>query len=277
MDLKGLLAKLSRMWDPRPHLAKDWLECAQKYEESLRANKLVDPQIVDSILQERKRIHALFQKLLPEFKDQISIVITNDVCGEHCAIFSWNNHIYVLVSAALIGRPIDHPESNGIKAWDWLAHHEISHLKSGHLPWLFHVRRLFRLTILFLCSSSILSYVLPSNSLTESWLNTSLWLFGFSWCIQTIVSLIVEYKADLQATRSIADPLILEDAEKALSRMGSQAIRRFPQPLGWLNYLLSLLFSDPHPPFVLRQWLLRKHAQLLKNDLEKPAVVLNND
>jgi hypothetical protein len=88
-----------------------------------------------------------------------------------------------------------------------------------------------------------------------------------------IVSLIFEYQADLQATRSIKDPLILEDAEKAISRMNSQAINSF----GWLNYLYSSLFVDPHPPFALRKWLLRKHAQLLKNGLGKPAAVSNND
>jgi len=85
-----------------------------------------------------------------------------------------------------------------------------------------------------------------------------------------IISLVIEYKADLQATHSTKDPLVLEDAEQSLSRMSSQAIKRFPQPLGWLNYLLHLIFSDPHPPFVLRQWLLRKHARLLRNDFTKP-------
>jgi hypothetical protein len=274
MDTKGLLAKLSYMWDPRPHDAKEWLDSAQKkYEESLRANKGLNPQIVDAILKERERIHALFQKLFPEFKDHISIVVTNEVRVEQCAIFTWDNHIYVLVSAALIARPIDHPESDGIKAWDWLAHHEISHVKFRHLPWLFHVRRLFRFSRLFLYISGILSCVLPFNPLLESWLNTSCWLFGSSWCIQTIVSLIFEYQADLQATRSIKDPLILEDAEKAISRMNSQAINSF----GWLNYLYSSLFVDPHPPFALRKWLLRRHAQLLKNGSKKPAAVSNND
>jgi len=277
MDLKGLLAKLKRIWDPRTSLAKEWLNCANKYEESLRANKLVNPQIVDSILQERSRIQALFQKLLPEFKEQISVVVTNDTRVEHCAIFSWNKHIYVLVSAALIGRPIDHPESAGEKAWDWLAQHEISHLKSGHLPWLFHVRRVFRLTFIFLCITRIFSYALPSNHLVDSWLNTSLWIFCAGWSIQMIVSLVIEYKADFQATHSIKDPLVLEDAEQFLSRMGSQAIKRFPQPLGWLNYVLHLLFSDPHPPFVLRQWLLRKYARKLRNALTKPATTTNTN
>ncbi len=47
-----------------------------------------------------------------------------------------------------------------------------------------------------------------------------------------VISLIIEYKADLQATRSITDPLILEDVEKFISRMSSQAKKRFSQPLG---------------------------------------------
>lgn len=88
MDLKKFSAKLKRIWDPRSSLAKEWLDCAGKYEENLRANKLINPQMVDSILQERSRIQALFQKLLPEFKEQISIVIINDTGVEHCAIFS---------------------------------------------------------------------------------------------------------------------------------------------------------------------------------------------
>ncbi len=265
MNSKGLLAKLYRMWEPRSKLAEEWLDYAQKYEEVLRANKLVNPQIVDSILQERYRIHTLFQKLLPEFKDQISIVITNDVCVEHCSIFAWNNHVYVIVSAALIGQPIDHPELDGMKAWNWLAQHEISHLKSGHLPRLFHVRRLFRLSILFLSITNILSCIFPSNQLIDSCLNLSFWLYGASSCIQLIASLSFEYTADLQATRSIKDPLILEAAEKTISRMASQAIKRFPQPIGWLNYIYSSLFIDPHPPILLRKWVLRKHAQLLRN------------
>jgi len=95
MDFRELLAKLKRMWDPRPTLAKEWLDCAARYEERMRANKLVDQQIVESILQERNRIHALFQKLLPEFKEQISVVVTKEALVEHCAIFSWNKHEFV--------------------------------------------------------------------------------------------------------------------------------------------------------------------------------------
>ncbi len=80
-----------------------------------------------------------------------------------------------------------------------------------------------------------------------------------------IVSLVFETMADLQATRSIKDPSAFDAAEESLSRMTSQAINRVPQPFGWLNYLLHLLLLDPHPPFILRQWLLRKHARLLRN------------
>ena len=273
MNFRELSAKLKRIWDPRATLAKELLDSATRYEERVRANKLTDQQIVESILRERSRIHALFQKLLPEFKEQISVVVTNETLAEHCAIFSWNKHIYVQVSAVLIARPIVHPESTGIKAWDWLAQHEISHVKSGHLPWLFYVHRVFQLTILFFGIPKIFSYVLPSNHLLDSWLNGSFWLFWAGWSMKMIVSLVFEYWADLQATRSIKDPLVLEDAEQSLSRMTSQAIKRFPHPFGWLNYLLHLLFFDPHPPFILRQWLLRKHARLLRNGFTKPAVI----
>ena len=270
MDFLGLFAKLNRMWDERPTLAKELLDSATIYEERLRANKLVDQQIVESVLQERSRIHALFQKLLPEFKEQISVVVTKEALVEHCAIFSWNKHIYVLVSAPLIARPIEHPESNAIKAWDWLARHEISHIKSGHLPWLFYVRKLFRFTALFFLIPCIFSYLLPSNHLIDSWFNKSLWLFWAGWSIKMIVTLVFETMADLQATRSIKDPSVLEAAEESISRMTSQAINRLAQPFGWLNYLLHLLLLDPHPPFILRQWLLRKHARLLRNGFLNP-------
>ena len=270
MNFKNLLTKLYHIWDPRPNLAKEWFDCAQKYEERLRTNKLLDPKIADSILQERNRIHTLFQKLLPEFREQISIVVTNDVRAENCAIFSWNNHVYVLISAVLIARPIDHPESDGINAWNWLAHHEISHLKSGHLPWLFHIRRLFRFTLIFLCIPKILSYALPVNHIIETWLNTSFWLFLGAWSIQMISSLVMEYTADLYATRSTKDHLILEDAEKTLSRMKTQATSRLTKPFGWLIYMFQALFTDPHPPFLMRRWLLRKHARSLKNNFAKP-------
>lgn len=276
MDFQALSAKLKRMWDPRTNLAKEFQDSASRYEEILRANNQgneQNEQIAESILQERRRIQALFQRLLPEFKEKISVVVTKEILVEHCSIFSWNEHIYVLVSAALIGRPLVHPELPGTKAWDWLAQHEIYHIKSGHIPWLFHVRRVYRITRVFFLIPLIFSYVLPSNHLLDSWLNGSFWLFWAGWSMKMIVSLVFEYWADLQATRSIKDPLVLEDAEQSLNRMTSQAIKRFPQPFGWLNYLLHLLFFDPHPPFILRQWLLRKHARLLRNGFTKPAVI----
>ena len=260
------------MWDPRPTLAKLCLDGAEKYEANLRANKLINPQIMDSILEERKRIHGLFQKLLPEFKEQISIVITNDVRVESCSVFSWNNHIYVLVSAALLVRPIDYPEDSSVNGWDWLALHETSHVKSSDLPWLFYTRKLLKVTCIALFIPKFLSYIIPSNHLVELWLNASIWLFLIGWSIQMIASMFIELKADLHATRSINDPLILEEAEKLISRMSSQATKRFPQPLGWLNYIINLLFSDPHPPLVIRRWLLRKRARFLKNDFSKQSI-----
>ena len=42
MDFRELLPKLKRMWDPRANLAKEWLDSAARYEERLRANKLLD-------------------------------------------------------------------------------------------------------------------------------------------------------------------------------------------------------------------------------------------
>ena len=68
-----------------------------------------------------------------------------------------------------------------------------------------------------------------------------------------IVSLAIEDKADLHANLSVKDPQVLDEAEKALSRAASQAMKGLPQPLGCLNYLVHMLFFDPHPPFVVRR------------------------
>lgn len=152
-----------QIWDARPLLAKEWLESAEKYEERLRTNQSLNPQVVECILNERNRILLLFSELLPEFEKRISIVITTDTYVEHCAVFLWKKHLYVLVSAALIGRPYDHPEDKGLKAWEWLARHEATHIRNNHLFWFFHTRRLFRITYTICCISAIFVCLFASH------------------------------------------------------------------------------------------------------------------
>ena len=210
-----MLKNIYHFWDKRSTLAKIWKESANKYEEALRSNKNLDPQIVESILQERERILNLFQSLLPEYNDKISIVITNDTIVENCAVGLWEGHVYVLVSAALIGRSIDYPEDNIKLAWEWLFRHEVSHIKSGHLPWLFYVRKLFNASLVF----SLLSWFPPLKSPIYFWL-----LFG-GWGINVIIHLIFELRADNYATKGVLNPQVLESAERTLFRMRPKTIK----------------------------------------------------
>lgn len=53
-------------------------------------------------IEEKNKILTLFQTLLPEYKNQISIVVTNNGFQETLVISTWDNHIYIIVSAALI-------------------------------------------------------------------------------------------------------------------------------------------------------------------------------
>lgn len=247
-------------------LASEWLKLANEYEERLRANQSLSPQVIEAIVQERNRIRALFSELLPEFADRISVVLTRDVHVEHCSIFSWNRHLYVLVSAALIGRPYDHPgDEDAIRAWEWIARHEVVHIREGHLPWFFHTRRLFRLTYLLGCISAIFLKVFASRQTLWIWLEPFLYLLGGLWVVQTVVGLLFEWRADLAATRSIQDPLVLRETEKSLYRMGLQARRRWMAPLSWIQYAMSVVFFDPHPPFLARRWLLRRRVNALNS------------
>lgn len=140
------------MWDLRPGLASEWLRSAEEYEERLRASKSLDPVVIEAVLEERNRICSLFNQFLPEFVGRTSVVILRDALVENCAVFVWEDHLYVLVSGALLGRPFDYPQDTGIKAWEWLARHEAVHVRKGHLPWFFHTRRFFRLGCRF-CSA----------------------------------------------------------------------------------------------------------------------------
>ena len=256
---------LSRMWDPRPMLAREWLESAEKYEERLKGNPAVSPLIIEAVLQERNRIHALFKELLPEFAGRISVVVTTDVQTENCSVFLWNERLYVLVSGALIGRPYDHPQDPGLKGWEWLARHEAAHVRGGDLWWLFHVRRLFRVPFKLCMVQWVLLSLFASKETLSAWLGPALGFLAGLWFIQTVVCLVLEWRADLAATRSMKDPLILDEAEKSLYRMTAQARKRLPSILGWIQYGISLLFFDPHPPLLARRWLMRRKRRALEN------------
>lgn len=257
------LSYFVRLWDPRPLLAKEWLEDAQKYEERLQANRSLNPQVVEFILQERNRIRQLFSELLPEFENRITVVVTKDAQVESCAVFVWKNYLYVLVSGALLGRPYDHPDDKGLKAWEWLARHEAAHIRHQHLGWFFHTRRLFRIPYIICCLLTPFILLFTSQQTVSSWLTACLWILGGFWLLQTSVGLALEWKADFVATSSIKDQATLKEVEKSLHRMGQQAIKRWPAPLGWIQYALSMLFLDPHPPLIARRWLLRRRLRYL--------------
>lgn len=252
--MSNFLTKLYRIWDPRPKLAAEWLEFAHQYENRL-ANSHLKPEIVEAILAERNRIHKLFRERLPEYQDRISIVVTNNT-AEHCAVLAWNNHIYVLVSGALIGRPYDNPDDTGIKAWEWLAEHEIAHIREGHLPWFFYSRRLFQFTSA-LVALHILLNMFAFKQLIAAYYWPHIGILVSTWLLQLIIILPREWKADLMATEAIDDPSVLIEAEKSLCRMTSQAKNRRGL-LGYINYYLSALFLDPHPPLAARRFLLKR-------------------
>lgn len=261
--MNKFISFLARVWDARPLLASEWLESAEKYEERLRTNQPSNPQVVESILKERDRIRTLFSQLLPEVENRISIVITTDALVENCAVFIWKNHLYVLVSGALIGRPYDHPDDNGLKAWDWLARHEAAHVRNHHLFWLFHTRRLFRISYTISWISAIFLRIFASSQTFYIWLKPCLFLLGGFWLLQTIVGIVFEWKADLSATSSIQDSEVLKETEKSLHRMHVQARSRWPAPIGFIYYAFNIIFIDPHPPFIARRWLLRRRLRSL--------------
>jgi hypothetical protein len=267
MKLKKYFKKLYLLWDIRSNVSKIWRENSQKYEGDLRGNISLDPKIVESVLEEKNRILTLFQTLLPEYENQISIVVTNNVFQETLAISTWDNHIYIIVSAALIARPIDNPHSNGINGWNFLALHEIAHIKSGHLPLLFHVRRVFQFSnlLIFLLSFIFFGFCLFAPLTYLMMPNFSIFykLYGIIWFIQTAISLTFECSADIQAARSIKDPLFLEDAVNTLDRMKDLTIKS----IGLLKYIAICLLVDAHPPFILRKWILLKYAKLLRKNL----------
>lgn len=250
-----------RIWDPRPFLANEWLEAAERYEERLRASSAVSPNVLQAILDERNRILELFNELLPEFTGRTSLVVTKDAHVEYCGVSLWKDRLYVLVSAALIARPFDCPQNSGVKAWQWLARHEASHIRRGHLPWLFHVRRLFRLTYHFCWVFAIILGIAVSKETMYAWLKPVLWLLGAIWVVQTVVCLCLEWKADVVATQSIKDPSILKEAEESICRMSKR--RRFS--FGWILYMFNSLLVDPHPPLFARRWLLRRRVSQLLN------------
>jgi hypothetical protein len=261
--LKKGLSYICKSLDQRPELAREWLDSAEKYEEKLREN-VSNPQLAEAILQEVGRIRALFTTLIPTYKDHISVVVMRDTHAEHCAVFSWKDHLYILVSAALIGRPIDHPQDQGLPAWEWLAHHELAHIRGGHLPWFFYTRKVFQWVSRFCLIMGSILFLFSSTESRQSWFKPFLWMTAITWLIQTFVGLFFEWKADLAATQAVNDPVVLKEAEKSLIRMSGQAVKRWPSPWGRINYTLNMLFVDPHPPLSLRLWLLKRRQKSLE-------------
>jgi hypothetical protein len=92
-----------------------------------------------------------------------------------------------------------------------------------------------------------------------------LWFLGGTWLLQTIVGLVFEWQADLAATKAVKERSVLEEVQKKLHRMTIQARKRWANPLlGWMQYIMSMLFQDPHPPWLARRWLLKRHLRSLE-------------
>lgn len=245
-------------FDPRAALASTWEKSSIEFAGNLNQSSKISHEIKEGLILEKERIKQLFIDMLPSKKDEIYVVVTNDSIVQSCSIFAWKEKIYILVSAALLGAPIDSPTISIKEGWKWLALHEISHLNHSHLPILFHTRRIFRFFLklffpLFILSFFIgLSYVYP------------LYLFVGLWALQLLTALSCEFQADIDANNKTSDPESLKQARQMLKTMTFQAINRLPNPFGLINYIIHSLFLDPHPPLKIRLWLISRRLSFLE-------------
>jgi hypothetical protein len=263
MIVTNILRKIRNIVDPRSNLAKKWQESAENYESRLRSNQHLNQAIVELILKERNRIHELFQSVLPAYKDRISIVVISEPIIDSCAVCEIENHIYVLVSAALIAKPIDFPNIDSTRVWQWLSRHEAAHIHYKHSSILYYVRSIFRIACFTVFGLRLLSLFSLFHSKIDFLVNFAFVVLCIAWIMQTVVSITTEIVADRFANRSIQDPLIFKEAQEFLSRIRSQVINRVPKPFGWIVYLCSSLFVTPYPPLFLRKWLMKKYAKKL--------------
>ena len=192
---------------------------------------------------------------LPKYKDKIFVVVTKEQRFETVAITEWNNHIYLLVSAALLARPIDEPTSELEKSWKWLIKHEVNHIKQNHLLWIVISRQLHKLSSLSLAIASIFFREFSTIFVI---------LFLTTWFFQAAVSFTSEILSDKIATLAIDDISVLEAVKKTLIRMNAQVANIFPQPIGYIYYFLISIINATHPPLFLRQWILNKRMALLR-------------
>ena len=140
------------------------------------------------------------------------------------------------------------------KGWEWLALHELAHVRKGHLPWLFYTRMAVRLT-----NTALLGLMIPHCFGVGSIFFKGAYLaFLGSLVLQMVVSLKCEWDADLYATQLTHDPEVLQEAEKSLCRMRMQAMGT--SLLKRIGYFINCLCVDPHPPWMIRRALLRKKA-----------------
>jgi len=245
-------------FDPRASLASSWEKSSFEFEENLNNSSHISSEIKEGLILEKERIKELFINELPSKKDKIFVVITNDAIVQSCSIFVWKEKIYVLVSAALLGAPMDFPTTSIKEGWKWLALHEISHLNRFHLPTLFHIRRLFRFFLklsppfFILSFFSGLSYLYP------------LYLFVGAWAMQLVTALACEFQADIDANNKTTNAESLKEAAQLLKTMTFQAINRLPKPYGSINYIIHCLFVDPHPPLKIRLWLMSRRLSFLE-------------
>ncbi len=235
------------MWINRKKLAAFYKNSAANYDINLKENKILDQKVVEAILEEKKKITSYFVKQLKSHNREIHIVITNQTAVESISVFSYKNDIFIFVSAALLAKPIDYPDTDP-SYWEWLVNHECTHIKGNHLPWIYWSNRLFTISNLAL----ILNLILPFSI----FYNLIFWLFSFT--TQLLIRLGTEMHADYTATKLICNSKTLESALLAIERMTNQAYLS-----NKYHYVLSSIFVDPHPPLILRKWLIKKRISYL--------------
>ena len=125
--------------------------------------------------------------------------------------------------------------------------------------------RCFRISFTLNALAFFLSFLFPFNETLTNLFKLSFGLLSVSWLIQAISSLFCEVRADIQSTSPIEDLAVLKAVKNILKRMRDQSsgcgffsIKRF-------LYLYNVIFMDPHPPLIIRLWLISKKEKQLQS------------
>ena len=230
---------------PRSFFAEVFEKTARNYDASL-LNSSAPQDVVQAILNEKNRLRSLFEKVCPEYLNNLSIVVVNNTTVDTCSVFLFKNHLYILVSAAFIGRPYDHPSTTESKAWEWIAQHEAVHVKNNHDFILFLVKKFF-----IFCSTTALSLKLlvtfcAGTLASDNYFYAYLSLIGFSWLVFFVSSFYIECKADVIASQKTDDIDVLIEAKEYLKRVKSQVREISKNPLNRLILSLHRLIFPTH-------------------------------